>query len=61
MIDHPDGTSTDGHFHPRVRMVNARWQRRWMRFWMRRAGIGWYGRMATRLAALWAHPHTARD
>jgi acetyltransferase-like isoleucine patch superfamily enzyme len=42
-------------------MENRAWQRRWMRFWMRRSGTTWAGRWATRLAAIWAHPHKARD
>lgn len=32
----------------------------WARFWMRRAGLGWRGRLATRLGALFAPPYTAR-
>jgi len=32
----------------------------WTRFWMRFAGLGMRGRLATRLAILFAHPHKAR-
>jgi acetyltransferase-like isoleucine patch superfamily enzyme len=31
----------------------------WMRFWMRFAGLGWFGRIATRMATLCAPPHKA--
>lgn len=45
---------------------NARWPsygflaKRWMRFWMRYAWLGWFGRVATRLATWAAPPHKAR-
>ncbi len=32
----------------------------WTRFWMRFAGLDRWGRLATRLAVLFAHPHKAR-
>lgn len=32
----------------------------WTRFWMGRAGLGWRGRLATRLGALFSPPYTAR-
>jgi len=47
-------------YHRCQSMKNSRWQMRWMRFWMRWAGVSWHGRLASRLAALCAHPHKAR-
>jgi len=43
-------------FHPDRALA-----RRWTRFWMRYAGLNTFGRLATRLAALFAHPHKARE
>jgi acetyltransferase-like isoleucine patch superfamily enzyme len=36
------------------------WERKWIRFWMRFAGLSRSGRLATRLAAVFAYPHKAR-
>lgn len=34
--------------------------KRWTRFWMQRAGLSYFGRIATRLATWFAPPHKAR-
>jgi acetyltransferase-like isoleucine patch superfamily enzyme len=35
-------------------------ERKWIRFWMRFAGLSTFGRLATRLAVIFAYPHKAR-
>jgi acetyltransferase-like isoleucine patch superfamily enzyme len=40
-------------------LIMAKLKRKWVRFWMRYAGIEGFGRLATRLASLFALPHKA--
>jgi acetyltransferase-like isoleucine patch superfamily enzyme len=41
-------------------MVAEKFKQRWTKFWMRRAGLSHFGRMATRLAVLFAPPFQRR-
>lgn len=55
-IDHSDsGSDRKDYF----RYTNL--ELKWIRFWMRYAGLNPIGRVATRLATFFAHPHKARS
>lgn len=47
-------------FHFQSRTIHTIFERRWVRFWMKFAGLSRWGRIATWLASIAAHPHKAR-
>lgn len=49
----------DSYYHINNKSKRA-WANRWVRFWMRFAGIGRFGRLATRLATWMAPPHKSQ-
>jgi acetyltransferase-like isoleucine patch superfamily enzyme len=45
---------------PKTSFKHSALERKWIRFWMRFAGLSPFGRLATRLAIIPAHPHKSR-